>query len=42
MAFNDIGRKRIERATAVFLAKRRPSPHARPDPDADECGCFFG
>ena len=33
MAFNDLEKKRIEKAMVVFLAKRRPPPHIRPDLD---------
>ena len=33
MAFNDIEKKKIERAMAGFLAKRRPPPHIRPELD---------
>jgi len=33
MAFNDIERKRIERAVEGFLEKRRPPPHIRPKLD---------
>lgn len=33
MAFNDLDRKRIERAMDKFLAKRRPPPHIRPELD---------
>ena len=33
MAFNDLDRKRIEKAMDAFLAKRRPPPHIRPDLD---------
>lgn len=33
MAFNDLDRKRIEKAMAAFLAKRRPPPHIRPELD---------
>ena len=33
MAFNDLDRKRIEKALGAFLAKRRPPPHIRPDLD---------
>lgn len=33
MAFNDLERKRIEKAMAAFLVKRRPPPHIRPDLD---------
>lgn len=33
MAFNDIERKRIERALDAFLEKRRPPPHIRPKLD---------
>lgn len=35
MAFNDLEKKRIERALAGFLAKRRPPPHIRPELDID-------
>lgn len=33
MAFNDLDRKRIEKAMDGFLAKRRPPPHIRPKLD---------
>lgn len=33
MAFNDLDRKRIEKAISSFLAKRRPAAHIRPDLD---------
>jgi len=33
MAFNDLDKKRIERAMESFLAKRRPPPHIRPELD---------
>jgi hypothetical protein len=33
MALNDLELKRVERALAGFLAKRRPPPHIRPDLD---------
>jgi hypothetical protein len=33
MAFNDIEKKKIERALESFLAKHRPPPHIRPDLD---------
>ena len=35
MAFNDLERKRIEKAVAEFLTKRRPPPHIRPELDID-------
>ena len=33
MAFNELDRRRIEKAMAEFLAKRRPPPHIRPELD---------
>jgi hypothetical protein len=33
MAFNDLDRKRIDKAMEGFLAKRRPPPHIRPELD---------
>jgi hypothetical protein len=33
MALDDLEQKRLERALAGFLAKRRPPPHIRPDLD---------
>lgn len=33
MAFNELDRKRIEKAMDKFLAKRRPPPHIRPELD---------
>lgn len=33
MAFNDLQKKRIEKALEGFLAKRRPAPHIRPKLD---------
>ena len=33
MSFNDLEKKRIERALDGFLAKRRPPPHIRPELD---------
>ena len=33
MAFNDLDRKRIEKAMTAFLDKRRPPPHIRPQLD---------
>ncbi len=33
MALNDIERKRIEKAVAAFVEKRRPAPHIRPKLD---------
>lgn len=33
MAFNDLDKKRIEKAFDAFLAKRRPPPHIRGDLD---------
>ena len=33
MAFDDLERKRIEKALNGFLLKRRPPPHIRPDLD---------
>ena len=33
MAFNDLDRKRIEKAMTPFLDKRRPPPHIRPQLD---------
>lgn len=33
MPFNDLDKKRIERAMEEFLAKRRPPPHIRPELD---------
>ncbi|MGO9444504.1 MAG: DUF3024 domain-containing protein [Thiobacillaceae bacterium] len=33
MVFNDLDRKRIEKAMDGFLAKRRPPPHIRPELD---------
>lgn len=33
MAFNDIGRMRIQNALDRFLERRRPAPHIRPQLD---------
>ncbi|MBK8890879.1 MAG: DUF3024 domain-containing protein [Dechloromonas sp.] len=33
MPFNDLEKKRIENALDKFLAKRRPPPHIRKEPD---------
>jgi hypothetical protein len=33
MAFHDLDRKRIEKAMAEFLSRRRPPPHIRPELD---------
>lgn len=33
MAFHDLDRKRIEKAMAEFLSRRRPPPYIRPELD---------
>lgn len=37
MAFNDIERKRVERAIASFLTKHRPPPEVRSQVDIGSC-----